>query len=48
MVATGMARAFTKYSSNYVGQEKQVIGAHRVHAHECEDLDSRAKNQADR
>jgi endonuclease YncB( thermonuclease family) len=37
MVSAGMAWAFTRYSSDYVGQEKQAIGAHRgVHAHDGE------------
>jgi endonuclease YncB( thermonuclease family) len=37
MVSAGMARAFTRYSSDYIGQEKAAIGAKLgVHAHDCE------------
>ena len=36
MVAAGMAWAFTRYSSYYIGQEKEAIGAGvGVHAHDC-------------
>lgn len=37
MVSTGMAWAFTRYSSDYIRQEKAAIGARLgVHAHGCE------------
>jgi endonuclease YncB( thermonuclease family) len=37
MVEQGMAWAFTRYSSDYVGQERAAIGAKvGVHAHDCE------------
>jgi endonuclease YncB( thermonuclease family) len=37
MVSTGMAWAFTRYSSDYIAQERAAIGARRgVHAHDCE------------
>lgn len=37
MVRAGMAWAFTRYSSDYVGQEREAIGAKLgVHAHDCE------------
>jgi endonuclease YncB( thermonuclease family) len=37
MVSTGMAWAFTRYSSDYIRQEKAAIGARLgVHAHDCE------------
>jgi endonuclease YncB( thermonuclease family) len=36
MVSAGMAWAFTRYSSDYIGEEKAAIGARRgVHAHDC-------------
>lgn len=36
MVRAGMAWAFTRYSSDYIGQEKAAIGARLgVHAHDC-------------
>ena len=36
MVAAGMAWAFTRYSSDYVEQEKAAIGARLgIHAHDC-------------
>jgi endonuclease YncB( thermonuclease family) len=36
MVSTGMAWAFTRYSSDYISQERAAVGAHRgVHAHDC-------------
>jgi endonuclease YncB( thermonuclease family) len=36
MVSAGMAWAFTRYSSDYIGQEKAAIGARLgVHAHDC-------------
>jgi endonuclease YncB( thermonuclease family) len=36
MVSTGMAWAFTRYSSDYIGQERAAIGAQLgVHAHDC-------------
>jgi len=36
MVSTGMAWAFTRYSTDYVSQERSAIGAHLgVHAHDC-------------
>ena len=35
MVCAGMAWAFTRYSSDYISQEKAAIGAQRgVHAHD--------------
>jgi endonuclease YncB( thermonuclease family) len=37
MVSAGMAYAFTKFSSDYVSQEREAIGAGLgVHAHDCE------------
>lgn len=37
MVRAGMAWAFTRYSSDYVGQEKAAIDAAAgVHSHACE------------
>jgi endonuclease YncB( thermonuclease family) len=37
MVSAGMAWAFTRYSSDYVGQERAAIGAGiGVHTHDCE------------
>ena len=37
MVELGMAWAFTRYSSDYVAQERAAIGARLgVHAHDCE------------
>ncbi len=49
MVSGGMAWAFTRYSSDYVGQEKLAIRAHRdVHAHDCEKAwDWHAKKRGD-
>jgi endonuclease YncB( thermonuclease family) len=36
MVELGMAWAFTRYSSDYVGQERTAIGARvGIHAHDC-------------
>jgi endonuclease YncB( thermonuclease family) len=36
MVSTGMAWAFTRYSSDYVAEEKAAIGSRLgVHAHDC-------------
>jgi endonuclease YncB( thermonuclease family) len=36
MVSAGMAWAFTRYSSDYISQEKAAIGAYLgVHAHDC-------------
>ena len=36
MVELGMAWAFTRYSSDYIGQERSAIGARAgVHAHDC-------------
>jgi endonuclease YncB( thermonuclease family) len=36
MVSAGMAWAFTRYSSDYIGQEKAAIGSHLgVHVHDC-------------
>jgi len=38
MVELGMAWAFTRYSSDYVDQERAAIGAKvGVHAHDCEE-----------
>jgi endonuclease YncB( thermonuclease family) len=47
MVRAGMAWAFTRYSSDYVEQEKAAVGARRgVHAHDCEKpWDWRARNR---
>ena len=37
MVSAGMAWVFTRYSSDYVGQERAAIGAGLgIHAHDCE------------
>jgi hypothetical protein len=37
MVSAGMAWAFTRYSSDYIEQERATIGARLgVHAHNCE------------
>jgi endonuclease YncB( thermonuclease family) len=37
MVSAGMAWAFTRYSSDYVSQERAAIGARLgVHKHDCE------------
>jgi endonuclease YncB( thermonuclease family) len=37
MVSAGMAWAFTRYSSDYISQERAAIGARLgVHAHDCE------------
>jgi endonuclease YncB( thermonuclease family) len=37
MVSAGMAWAFTRYSSDYIGQEKGAISARiGVHAHDCQ------------
>jgi endonuclease YncB( thermonuclease family) len=37
LVSAGMAWAFTRYSSDYVGQERTAIGAKLgVHGHDCE------------
>ncbi len=48
MVSAGMAYAFTRYSGDYVEQEKVAIGARAgVHAHDCEKpWDWRARNRA--
>ena len=36
MVSTGMAWAFTRYSSDYISQERAAIGTRLgVHAHDC-------------
>jgi len=36
MVSAGMAWAFARYSSDYIGQEKAAIGARLgVRAHDC-------------
>ena len=36
MVSAGMAWAFTRYSSDYVSQERAAIGARLgIHAHDC-------------
>jgi endonuclease YncB( thermonuclease family) len=36
MVSTGMAWAFTRYSSDYISQEKAAMSARLgVHAHDC-------------
>jgi endonuclease YncB( thermonuclease family) len=37
MVSAGMAWAFTRYSSDYINQEREANGSRRgVHAHDCE------------
>jgi endonuclease YncB( thermonuclease family) len=48
MVSSGMAWAFTRYSSDYISQERAAIGAGLgVHAHDCEKpWDWRARNRA--
>ena len=50
MVSAGMAWAFTRYSSDYVGQERVAIGARLgVHKHDCEKpWDWRARSRGDR
>jgi endonuclease YncB( thermonuclease family) len=50
MVSAGMAWAFTRYSSDYVSQERAAIGARRaVHRHDFEKpWDWRAENRRDR
>ncbi|CAN5333412.1 hypothetical protein BH10PSE6_BH10PSE6_54670 [soil metagenome] len=50
MVRAGMAWAFTRYSSDYVEQEKAAIGERAgVHAHDCEKpWDWRARSRGDR
>jgi endonuclease YncB( thermonuclease family) len=50
MVSTGMAWAFTRYSSDYVKQERAAIGSRLgVHAHDCmKAWDWRAGNRRDR
>jgi endonuclease YncB( thermonuclease family) len=50
MVQAGMAWAFTRYSSDYIDEEKAAIGARvGVHAHECEKAwDWRAMNRGGR
>jgi endonuclease YncB( thermonuclease family) len=50
MVSAGMAWAFTRYSSDYVSQERAAIGAGLgVHTHDCEKpCDWRARNRGDR
>ena len=50
MVSAGMAYAFTRYSSEYVDQEKAaVLSRAGVHAHNCEKpWDWRAQRQGDR
>jgi endonuclease YncB( thermonuclease family) len=36
LVSAGMAWAFTRYSSDYIGQEREAIDARAgVHAHDC-------------
>lgn len=47
MVSAGMAWAFTKYSGDYVEQERAAIGARAgVHGHDCEKpWDSRARGR---
>ena len=36
MVSTGMAWAFTRYSSDYISREKAAMSARLgVHAHDC-------------
>jgi len=36
MVSAGMVWAFTRYSSNYIGQKKAATGSPLgVHAHDC-------------
>jgi endonuclease YncB( thermonuclease family) len=50
MVSAGMAYAFTRYSGDYVEQEKAAISARvGVHAHDCEKpWDWRARKGGDR
>jgi endonuclease YncB( thermonuclease family) len=37
MVSAGMAWAFTRYSSDYIGQERTAIAERRgIHGHDCE------------
>jgi endonuclease YncB( thermonuclease family) len=50
MVSAGMAYAFTRYSGDYVEQEKSAILSRAgVHAHDCEKpWDWRARNRVDR
>ena len=50
MVSAGMAWAFTRYSSDYVEQERAAIGARAgVHGHDCSTpWDWRARGRGDR
>jgi endonuclease YncB( thermonuclease family) len=50
MVSAGMAWAFTRYSGDYIAEERAAIGARSgVHAHDCEKpWDWRARNRGDR
>jgi endonuclease YncB( thermonuclease family) len=50
MVEAGMAWAFTRYSSDYIEEEKSAIGARiGVHAHDCEKAwASRARGRGDK
>src|SRR3954452_7744490 len=50
MVSAGMAWAFTRYSSDYIAQERAAIRANLgVHAHDCDKPgDWRARNRGDR
>jgi endonuclease YncB( thermonuclease family) len=50
MVGAGMAWAFTRYSSDYIDEERSAIGNRvGVHAHDCEKpWDWRARSRGDR
>jgi endonuclease YncB( thermonuclease family) len=50
MVEAGMAWAFTRYSSDYIDEERSAIGSRvGVHAHDCEKpWDWRARSRGDR
>jgi endonuclease YncB( thermonuclease family) len=49
LVSAGMAWAFTRYSSDYISQERAAIGGRLgVHSHDCEKAwDWRARNRGD-
>jgi endonuclease YncB( thermonuclease family) len=50
MVQAGLAWAFTRYSSDYIDEEKSALGGRLgVHAHDCEKpWDWRARSRGDR